>query len=358
MKTHYTLSDFDYPLDETLIATHPASPREAARLLVWHGEDVDTTPTFADLPSFLQEGDLLILNNSRVIPARLKATRPRVEQEGVVEFEILLHQPYGGCGVRTWLVFAHPAKRLKEGQLIDFQGGVQAKVLGRKAEQVILEFQLEEDKVFDFFEEVGEMPLPPYIERLTGAEAADTEDYQTVFAEEKGSVAAPTAGLHFSHELLEKLKSKGVQVAYVTLHVGAGTFQTVKSENLDEHKMHSEWADVSENVVNLIQQTKARGGKVIPVGTTALRSLESAVIKNNGVLAPFVGETDIFIRPGYAFQVADQLITNFHLPKSTLLMLVAAFIGYTEMQTLYKIALKERFKLFSYGDGCLLSLKK
>lgn len=353
MKTDYTLSDFDYPLDESLIALHPAEPREAARLLTW--PDANTNLTFENLPELLEEGDLLVLNNSKVIPARLKATRPRVEQEGVIEFEILLHRPVDGF--KTWEVFAHPAKRMKEGNIIDFDGGVQAKVIGRAKEQVIIEFLLEEDKVFDFFEAHGEMPLPPYIEREGGAEEVDKEDYQTVFAQEKGSVAAPTAGLHFSEELLEKLKAKGVNIAYVTLHVGAGTFQTVKAENLDEHNMHSEWAHIPQDVVDAIKATKAAGKSVIPVGTTALRSVESAAWKNGGEVAPFTGETDIFIRPGYDFKVADKLITNFHLPKSTLLMLVAAFIGFEEMHDLYKVVLKERFKLFSYGDGCLLEKK-
>lgn len=352
---NYTLSDFDYHLPHEQIATQPANPREAARLLRWP-HDGNNGYTFADLPKFLNSGDLLVLNNTRVIPARLIASRPREQQEGVVHFEVLLHKPVNG--INTWEAFVRPAKRMKEGMEVDFPNDVKAVVKSRTGDRVVLEFQLPEDKIFDYFEEVGDMPLPPYIDREDGSTDADKDDYQTVYAEHKGSVAAPTAGLHFSEELLQELQDKGVNIAYVTLHVGAGTFQPVRTEDLDEHDMHSEWGQVSADVVEQIKNTQAAGGNVVAVGTTSLRTLESAAKYNNGEIAEWTGETNLFCRPGYAFKVVDKLITNFHLPKSTLIMLVSAFVGYDETKEMYEHAIKEGYKFYSYGDGSILTRKK
>ena len=357
------ISAFDFTLPENLIATEPANPRDAARLMVWP----QTTPqkifnhTFKDLPNFLKKGDLLVLNNTKVIPARLFCYRDRTDSHGVLDgtklpVELLLHRPVQGALV--WESFAKPAKRLKEGQVLKFENSViEGKILARDGDRITFEFtNTDADGLDGFLEEAGEMPLPPYIARPDGSTSADKEDYQTVYAAHKGSVAAPTAGLHFTDELLESLKAKGVELVFVTLHVGAGTFQPVRVEDINEHKMHAEFGVVSQEVAEKIKQTKQNGGRVIPVGTTSMRLLESAA--RNGDIKAFNGDTDIFIRPGFKFNVADMMITNFHLPKSTLLMLISAFMGYTEAMKMYENAIAEGFKFYSYGDGCLLTKKK
>lgn len=352
----YTLSDYDYDLPHAQIATHPASPRDAARLLHWRDGQPEHL-TFKDLPKLLKKGDLVVVNSSRVIPARLFATRPRMtslrEQDGVVEFEILLHRPLGE--VTRWECFMKNSKRVKEGHVLDIIGGAQATVVEKGEGTVVLSFHLPVDEVFPYFEAYGEMPLPPYIDRPDGAEDADSEEYQTVYAKEEGSVAAPTAGLHFTDDLIDTLKAQGVQFAEVTLHVGAGTFQPVQVENIAEHKMHAEWGCVDAETVALIKQTKAAGGRVVAVGTTTTRLLETA--SRGEEIMPWQGDTDIFMTPGFEFKTVDVLITNFHLPKSTLMMLVAAFMGFDEMHTLYKTAIEEEYRFYSYGDGCLLTLK-
>ncbi|HEY1096447.1 MAG TPA: tRNA preQ1(34) S-adenosylmethionine ribosyltransferase-isomerase QueA [Alphaproteobacteria bacterium] len=343
-------SDFDYHLPDELIAAHPVHPREAARLLTWplSGDDL----TFADLPNLLDPGDLLVVNNSRVIPARLKCTRPSdTQQHEALQTEILLHRPVGDF--QTWEIFAQKTKRLKEGQHLHFADNMTAEILERRDNTLVIRFNASAAETEDFIERNGEMPLPPYIPR-DEVDTHDKEDYQTIYAKDKGSVAAPTAGLHFSEKLMADLKARGVEVAQVTLHVGAGTFQPMYAhlESIHDHKMHSEFGIVDAATVEQIKATKARGNKVIPVGTTSLRLLESAA--RDGELKPFSGDTDIFITPGFTFNVADRLITNFHLPQSTLLILVSAFIGFENMQTLYAHAITEKFRFYSYGDGCLL----
>ena len=351
------INAFDFNLPEQLIATKPPVPRDSARLLLW--PTPKTEYTFKDLPNHLKAGDLLILNNTKVIPARLHGFRQRLssqgDPEGQLNVELLLHRPQKDAV--TWESFAKPAKRFKEGHTIHFENSdVTADVLSRNGDRLILRFNAASSTAFDdFLEAQGDMPLPPYIEREDGATHADKDDYQTVFAQHKGSVAAPTAGLHFTPELLNNLKNKGVAIDYVTLHVGAGTFQPVRDNDINKHTMHAEWGRVTPELADKIKQTKAAGGRIIAVGTTSLRLLESAAA--SGHISAFDDETAIFIRPGFTFNVTDMLITNFHLPKSTLLMLVSAFIGYDETMALYQHAISEKYKFYSYGDGMLLSKK-
>lgn len=343
-------SDYDYYLPDDLIAAHPVHPREAARLLPFPGLRDDLT--FADLPRLLNAGDVLVFNNSRVIPARLHCTRPSpTRQHDDLQTEILLHRPVGDF--QTWTVFAQKTKRLHVGQELHFADGMTAEIIERRDTMLVIRFNASAHDTELFIDTHGEMPLPPYIPR-DEADAHDTEDYQTVFAKDKGSVAAPTAGLHFSEELLAHLKAAGIETAEVTLHVGAGTFQPMYAhlDSIHEHKMHSEWGRVDEAAVATINAAKARGNKIIPVGTTSLRLLESAA--RDGVLKPFAGDTDIFITPGFQFNVADRLITNFHLPQSTLMILVSAFIGFDNAHALYRHAIAQRYRFYSYGDGCLL----
>lgn len=344
----HSLTDFDYQLPPELIAKNPVFPRDNSNILIWNDKKIRK---YADLDSFFEPGDVLVINTSKVIPARLRCSRPHSAGEGTSTFEVLLHKPAGDF--LTWEVFAKPAKRLKDGDILTFAPAVTGRV--KKVENagksvIFVTFLVKKDEFEDFLDEHGEMPLPPYINRAENA--ADKETYQTVYAETKGSVAAPTAGLHFTEDLLHRLQTKGVVIAPVTLHVGAGTFQPVKVEDLDDHQMHSEWGQVPPLTVEAINTAKAAGKRVTAVGTTSLRLLESAAQK--GLLAQWEGETDIFIRPGFNFQIVDRLITNFHLPKSTLLMLVAAFIGFEEMHALYAYAIKQQLRFYSYGDGCLL----
>ena len=345
----YALETYDYTLPEGLIAAHPTARRDEARLYVW---PENTHKRFSDLVDRLQAGDVLVVNSSKVIPARLRGVRKARDVNAPdVAIEILLHQPRGDF-VR-WAAFAKPAKRLKDGDVIHFETSVTATVEGRDDAQVLLKFNLTPQAMEKFLEEQGDIPLPPYIDRAT--DSADKHEYQTVYAKAPGSVAAPTAGLHFTDALLQRLRDKGVEIAEVTLHVGAGTFLPVTVEDIRQHKMHSEWGCVPIETVETIIRAKQQGGKVIAVGTTATRLLETAA-RTTGQIQAWEGETDIFITPGFEFLVVDRLITNFHLPKSTLLMLVAAFMGgVPEMQRLYATAIAEKYRFYSYGDACLLT---
>jgi len=349
----FDLNSYDYHLPKEMIATHPASPRDAAKLLVWD-QGKAAHRIFADLIEYLNEGDVLVVNNSRVIPARLHGVRPaRDEQAPPVNVEVLLHKPLQNA--TEWSAFARPTKRLRTGDTIVFPGEVTAEITGRLEEQVTLRFNLPAAQVFDFLQAHGEVPLPPYIERV--ADSSDTAEYQTVYAdaEKPGSVAAPTAGLHFTDDLLAKLKAKGVVLAEVTLHVGAGTFLSVNVDDIRDHKMHAEWGQVDAATAGLIRTAKARGNKIAAVGTTATRLLETAA-RETGQIQGWSGETAIFITPGFQFNVVDLLVTNFHLPKSTLLMLVSAFLGSVEaMQRLYATAIENHYRFYSYGDACLLT---
>jgi len=335
-------SDFHFDLPPELIAQAPLSERSASRLLV-----VDAAKgrvedrRFTDLVDLLQAGDLLVFNDTRVLPARLFG---RKESGGAVE--ILIERITGAHEARAQLGVS---KKPKAGGRIVFDDGSAATVLGRDGEFFQLRFETAEP-VEKLLLRLGRMPLPPYIDRA--AEASDEERYQTVFARESGAVAAPTAGLHFDQPLLDALAARGIASGYVTLHVGAGTFQPVRAERIENHVMHREWLNVGAELIEKIRRTRERGGRVVAVGTTVVRALESAT--RDGKLAPFAGETQIFIFPGYRITSVDALITNFHLPESTLLMLVSAFAGRETILAAYRHAVEERYRFFSYGDAMLI----
>ena len=330
-------SDFAYELPPELIAQHPAPERTGSRLLrVDTAHRTFTDLNFPDLLELLRPEDLLVFNDTRVIPARVLGVKPTGGQ-----VEILLERILEG---RRILAHVHASKALRAEVPVLLPGGVEARFIGRHDD--LFELELSADPL-DYFEQHGSMPLPPYIERDAASE--DAARYQTVYAREAGAVAAPTAGLHFDDELLARCRAAGVQMAYVTLHVGAGTFQSIRVEDLDQHRMHRERVVVSEAVCEAVRATRARGGRVIAVGTTVVRSLESAA--QSGELEPFAGETQLFIRPGYRFRVVDALLTNFHLPESTLLMLVCAFGGFETMMAAYRHAVAQRYRFFSYGDA-------
>lgn len=334
-------SDFDYPLPEELIAQYPLAKRSASRMLyVSHDGDFEDR-VFSELPELLQAGDLLVFNNTRVFPARVfgcKATGGRIE----LLVERLL-------GERQALVHLRASKSPKAGSRLELPAGVQACVEERQGELFKVTFDCK-GTLLEYLEQVGHMPLPPYIVRED--EAEDTERYQTVYAQRTGAVAAPTAGLHFDNALLDTLESAGIGQAFVTLHVGAGTFQPVRAESIQDHFMHAEQFEVSAEVCRRIEETRARNGRVIAVGTTVVRSLETAAA--NGTLQPFTGETNLFIAPGYRFRCIDALITNFHLPRSSLLMLVCAFGGYERVMRAYQHAVWRRYRFFSYGDAMFI----
>ncbi len=346
------LSDFDFDLPEALIATRPARPRSAARLLVAHGDQVADAHVH-DLPDWLRPGDRLVLNDTRVIPARLNGLRHRSGAAGETEaqIEVTLLEPQVEAG--NWSAMIKPLRKLREGERITFGAGLNAVLLAKVDGQGVLQFNLTGDDFDAALARAGAMPLPPYIAARRAADAQDAQDYQTVWARHAGAVAAPTASLHFDAALLAALEARGVQVSYVTLHVGAGTFLPVKVEDVTSHKMHAEWGEVTQAAATEIAATKRAGGRVIPVGTTALRLIESAA-RENGEIRPWQGETDIFIYPGFTFFVTDALMTNFHLPKSTLLMLVAAFMGQGRMRRVYAHAVAQQYRFFSYGDASLL----
>ncbi len=344
----HLLSDYDFHLPEDLVATRPAKPRSSARLLVAEGDKIHDR-IVTDLVDWLNPGDRLVLNDTRVIPARLEGHRARGEAAARVEVTLL--SPAATPG--HWRALVKPLRKVKDGEAIVFAAGLTATVVGREDGQAELAFNLEGDAFDAALEEAGRMPLPPYIEAKRRADAQDREDYQTVWATNTGAVAAPTASLHFDAPLLAALTDRGVSFTHVTLHVGAGTFLPVKVDDVRAHKMHAEWGQVSQAAADEINATRAAGGRIIPVGTTALRLIESAA-PEVGRIAPWTGETDIFIRPGYGFRMADGLMTNFHLPKSTLMMLVSAFMGIDRMRAVYDHAIAERYRFFSYGDASFL----
>ncbi|MDP4891438.1 tRNA preQ1(34) S-adenosylmethionine ribosyltransferase-isomerase QueA [Cypionkella sp.] len=340
------LSDFDFDLPEDLIAVRPAQPRSAARLLLAQGDAISDMHVF-DLVDIFRAGDRLVLNNTKVIPARLFGTRARGEAVAKVEITLLEPQATGG-----WRALAKPLRKVNIGEVIRFSDQLSATVADKSATDLRLAFNLDGDDFDAALQAAGLMPLPPYIAAKRAADAQDNTDYQTVFARHAGAVAAPTASLHFDAALLAALAAKGVDFTEVTLHVGAGTFLPVKVEDVTTHKMHAEWGEVSPQAAAEIAATKAAGGRVIPVGTTALRLIETAAA--SGQIAAWQGETDIFIYPGYRFVVADALMTNFHLPKSTLMMLVSALMGQGRIKTIYDHAIAQRYRFFSYGDSSLL----
>ncbi len=345
------LSDFDFDLPEGLIATRPVRPRSAARLLVAEGDAIRDLHV-RDLVELFGPGDRLVLNDTKVIPARLSGTRRRETGQGMAEarIEVTLLEPRPDG---RWAALVKPLRKLKEGETIRFSDRLSAAVTRIGEGQAELDFNLGGTDFDEALAEAGAMPLPPYIAALRAPDERDRQDYQTVFARRSGAVAAPTASLHFDEELLARLAAKGVAFTHVTLHVGAGTFLPVKVEDVTTHRMHAEWGEVSESAATEINATRATGGRVIPVGTTALRLIESAA-DEDGRMQPWRGTTDIFIYPGYAFRVTDGLMTNFHLPKSTLLMLVSALMGVERMRRVYAHAIAKSYRFFSYGDASLL----
>jgi S-adenosylmethionine:tRNA ribosyltransferase-isomerase len=345
------LSDFDFDLPEALIATRPVRPRPAAKLLLAQGDRISDRHV-RDLPEILRAGDLLVINTTRVIPARLNGTRTRDTAQGpaTARVEITLTEPLPDG---AWRALAKPLRKLALGERITFSDALQADVVDKGSEDLVLRFTLSGPDFDAALQHAGQMPLPPYIAGRRAADAQDRDDYQTVFARDPGAVAAPTASLHFDDALLAQLRALGVEFAEVTLHVGAGTFLPVKTDDVRDHKMHAEWGQVDARAAAAITRAKGEGRRVIPVGTTALRLLETAAT-SFGQIAPWTGKTDIFITPGFRFQIADGLMTNFHLPKSTLMMLVSALMGQDRIRAIYAHAIAQEYRFFSYGDSSLL----
>jgi len=335
------LFDFDFPTDR--IALRPVRPRDAARMLLVEAERISDRQVL-DLPSILRPGDVLVFNDTRVIPAQLEGRR------GEASIGATLHKREG---LRKWWAFVRNAKRIREGDLIEFGGDVQASAVRRdEAGAILLAFHGDEP-VEVLLERAGRVPLPPYIASRREADATDREDYQTIFAREEGAVAAPTAALHFTDRLLSLLDERGVEQETLTLHVGAGTFLPVKADDTAAHKMHSEWGRIDQATADRLNRARAEGSRLIAVGTTSLRLLESAV-GDDGLIHRFDGDTAIFITPGYRFRAVDGLMTNFHLPKSTLFMLVSALMGLDTMKAAYAHAIAEKYRFYSYGDASLL----
>lgn len=340
------LSDFDFDLPESSIAAHPVTPRDHARLLHVAGGTIADRHVY-DLPDLLRQGDILVMNNTKVVPARLFGLR------GEVRIEVLLNKAEANNPL-CWSALARPGKRLKIGQTILFAEGFSAEVLEkREGGEILIRFETGSHTLFDALHSHGHIPLPPYIKRPEGDTEEDRQRYQTIYAKHEGAVAAPTAGLHFTPDLFAKMESRGIERREVTLHVGAGTFLPVKTDRVAEHKMHAEWGEISAETASFLTEAKRQGRRIIAVGTTSLRLLESATTPD-GVINPFAGETDIFITPGYRFRAVDAMITNFHLPKSTLFMLVSALAGMDTMRKAYTHAIETGYRFYSYGDASLL----
>lgn len=338
------LFEFDLPRDR--IALHPASPRESAKLLVVDDDLADLQ--VRDLPDIVRAGDVMVFNDTRVIPARLKGRR------GDARVEVTLHQQVGDG---EWKAFARPAKRLKAGQKIVFDGGLTATVNAREAGEVSLTFDQRGGSFWAILDTTGQMPLPPYIGRDKTGDPRDQQDYQTIYARDPGAVAAPTAGLHFTEALFDALDSKGIKRVFSTLHVGAGTFLPVTVDDTDDHVMHAEHGHLSADSAAAINEARRAGGRVVAVGSTSLRLLEAAC-DDSGRLHEFDGDIDLFAVPGYRFKAVDMMLTNFHLPRSTLFMLVSAFCGVERMQRAYRHAIDNDYRFYSYGDACLLGRRQ
>jgi len=342
------LEDFDFDLPEELIALRPVRPRPASRLLVAGAATLHDSHV-RDLGDWLAPGDLLVFNDTRVIPARLRGRRTRPGGAGA-EIEVTLIAHAGGA---RWRALARPGKRLAAGDTIAFGRELAGRVEARDGGEIVIDLGRDGPALEAALDAVGEMPLPPYIAARRPADARDREDYQTVLATRPGAVAAPTAALHFDRPLLDSLAARGVGRVEVTLHVGAATFLPVRTEDIAQHRMHAETGEIGPEAAETIAATRAAGGRIIPVGTTALRVLETAAT-GPGRIGPWSGETDIFIRPGFRFRISDGLMTNFHLPRSTLMMLVAALMGPERIRAIYAHAVAKRYRFFSYGDASLL----
>ncbi|MCY4303816.1 MAG: tRNA preQ1(34) S-adenosylmethionine ribosyltransferase-isomerase QueA [Aestuariivita sp.] len=345
------ISNFDFDLPNDLIAVRPASPRSSARLLVASKDEIMDSQ-ITDLLKFLRSGDRLVFNDTRVIPARLIGHRYRTSAGEIVsaKVSVTLFESQGG---NEWKTFIKPLKRVRTGEVIVFTDQFSAEIREIKEGFALLKFNMSSETFNVELSKVGEMPLPPYIVSKRPADNFDKIDYQSVFARYSGALAAPTASLHFDKGLLTKLRRQGIKFSFVTLHVGGGTFAPVRESDVRKHKIHSEWGYVDGQAVSEIMETKEMGGRIIAVGTTALRLLET--IMQDGEFRPWHGQTDIFIMPGFEFQITDALITNFHLPRSTLMMLISAFLGRERIMAIYQHAICQRYRFFSYGDACLLT---
>jgi S-adenosylmethionine:tRNA ribosyltransferase-isomerase len=346
------VDQFDFELPEERIALFPASPRDAARLLHVRGDALGDF-IVRDLPLLLRKGDLLLLNDTRVIPAQLSGARAGRAGDGAVNIDVTLLKRLSDDGGARWQAFARPAKRLKAGDVVVFAEGFEALVEARDEAEATLRFNVGGAGFDRLLATHGAPPLPPYIARKRALTEEDAAAYQTIYAQEAGSVAAPTAGLHFTPELFEHLRAAGVETETITLHVGAGTFLPVTAEDVREHKMHAEWGEITAAQAARINAARAAGGRIVAVGTTSLRLLESAA-EEDGTVRAFENETSIFITPGYRFRAVDALMTNFHLPRSTLFMLVCAFAGTEAMKRAYAHAIDARYRFYSYGDASLL----
>ena len=342
------ISLFDYELSEDLIAQKPCYPRDNSRLLNCI-EKVSEDLKFKDLPKILNSGDVLVINNTKVIPSRLFGKRDEVNIEVTLHLKVKRN---------LWRAFIKPGRKCKIGEIIIFKNNLKAKLIEKFVQgDVLLEFNKGDQNLLNAVNHQGEMPLPPYIKRKIKSND-DKENYQTIFADLDGAVAAPTAGLHFTGKLINQLQKKGILFAPITLHVGAGTFLPVKVNNIFDHKMHKEWGSVSEDTAEIINNAIANNKRIISVGTTSLRILETIAKTNNGKIKPWSGFTDLFITPGFKFKIVNLLITNFHLPKSTLLMLVSAFHGRDNIFKKYQYAITQKYRFFSYGDSCIFSRDK
>lgn len=348
---------FDFELPQDRIALRPAEPRDAARLLLVRPGEAFADRVVHDLPDLLEPGDVMVFNDTRVIPAQLKGVRQRGEASAAVEATLHMR-----VGPERWMAFLRPAKRVRVGERIRFghsgelclAGTLNATVVEKgEAGEALLEFDLSGPALDDALHAVGHIPLPPYIAARRVDDEKDRADYQTIYAREEGAVAAPTAGLHFTPDLMDRLEARGIEKRFVTLHVGAGTFLPVKADDTDAHRMHAEIGHVDAVTAEALNAARARGARIVAVGTTSLRLLESAT-DETGRVAPWSGATDIFITPGYRFRAVDILMTNFHLPRSTLFMLVSAFCGLERMQTAYRHAIESGYRFYSYGDSSLL----
>ena len=339
------ISQFDYELDPSLIAQKPFFPRDHSRLLAC----LDQTPEdlrFKDLPKLLNSGDVLVINNTKVIPSRLFGKRDQVS------IEVTLHLNIDN---NMWRAFLKPGRKCSVNDELIFENNLKAKIVEKFiAGDVLLDFNFDKESLLAEIKNQGQIPLPPYIKRHTKS-IEDIKDYQTIFAAHQGAVAAPTAGLHFTDNVIEDLEKKGVLFAPITLHVGAGTFLPVKVDNVLNHKMHQEWCSLNKDTSDIINNAIENNKRIISVGTTSLRVLETIALKNKGKIIPWSGFTDLFVTPGFHFNIVDILITNFHLPKSTLLMLVSAFHGRKKMFNSYEYAIKQKYRFFSYGDSCIFS---
>jgi S-adenosylmethionine:tRNA ribosyltransferase-isomerase len=347
------LAAFDFSLPKRLIAERPVKPRDSARLLLVPDQGPFRDCRIRDLAQLLRPGDMLVLNNTRVLPARLWGERARNGHRAQVEI-LLLKPQFGAPGSPLWQALARPARKLKPGDRLEFAHGLQGRMVGRMDRgEVLIEFDRTGAALRRAIDRAGEMPLPPYILAKRPADAKDRRDYQTVFAAREGAVAAPTAGLHFTPALLAACAARAIRSLFVTLHVGAGTFLSVATDEIERHRLQPEWGEVTAKTATALEQGKAAGGRIVAVGTTVLRLLETAA-DPEGRIHPFAGETDLFITPGYRFKSASILLSNFHLPRSSLFILVAAFIGLDRARAAYAHAIAAGYRFYSYGDACLL----